>query len=135
MASTATAVPVAPSAPGFFTANGALIALKADGSLITNQNPARPGDVIILWATGEGQTNPFGRDGVLSAPPFPRPLLPVTVTVGGQSAQVAFAGAAPGFSGLFQINVVLGQATGTALPVELRIGDKGSQPGLTLPVQ
>jgi len=128
-------VPVVPSAPGFFTANGSLIALKADGSLITTDNPAMPGEVVVLWATGGGQTSPPGVDGALSMPPFPKPILPSSVTIGGQPVQIAFIGMAPGFAGLLQINVVLGEQTGEALPVELKIGDAVSQPGMTVIVR
>ncbi len=128
-------VPVVGAAPGFFTAAGSLIALKGDGSLITADNPARPGDVIVLWATGGGQTNPSGIDGALSTAPFPRPVLPASVTIGGQPAQIAFIGAAPGFAGLLQINVVVGQQTGDALAVQLRIGEAVSQPGMFLVVR
>jgi uncharacterized protein (TIGR03437 family) len=42
-----------------------------------------------------------------SSPPFPTPVAPVVVKIGGQIATVQFAGLAPGFIGLLQINVLI----------------------------
>ena len=59
--------------------------------------------------TGEGQTSPPGTDGLLNnGPTLPKPLLPVSVTIGGKPAQVTYAGAAPqGVAGFMQLNVVI----------------------------
>ncbi|PYT34845.1 MAG: hypothetical protein DMG58_03770 [Acidobacteria bacterium] len=48
----------------------------------------------MLYATGEGLTHPAGSDGKLATAPFPTPVLPVTLTVGGYPAQILFAGEA-----------------------------------------
>ena len=67
--------------------------------------PAKPGDVIILWGTGFGPTNPAAPDGV-EVPPNSYPTAsPVTVTVGGASATVYGAALAPGFAGLYQVAI------------------------------
>jgi uncharacterized protein (TIGR03437 family) len=61
----------------------------------------------------------------------------VSVTIGGKSAEVLYAGAAPGLiSGVLQVNVRLpdGIASG-AVPVEVRVGSASSQPGVTISVQ
>jgi uncharacterized protein (TIGR03437 family) len=46
---------------------------------------------------------------------------PVTATIGGQSAQVLFAGLAPGYAGVYQVDLEVpsGIATGASLPVVL----------------
>jgi len=66
--------------------------------------------VLVLYGTGEGQTNPAGVDGKAAngAPPsLPKPQLPVSLTVGGKTASVLYAGA-PGFiAGARQINLRL----------------------------
>ncbi|MDE3196182.1 MAG: hypothetical protein KGN84_07555, partial [Acidobacteriota bacterium] len=55
---------------------------------------------------GEGQTNPASVDGKLATSVFPKPLLPVTVTIGGSQALVGYAGAAPyEVAGVLQVNV------------------------------
>ena len=71
-----------------------------------NTIPAKPGDVIILWGTGFGPTNPAAPFGVQI--PSTSTFLtasPVTVSVGGTSATVFGAAMAPGFAGLFQVAI------------------------------
>ena len=95
------------------------------------------GDVITMFVTGEGQTSPAGVDGQLAAPPFPKPLLPVHVRIGGQEAVVQYAGGAPGLiAGLMQVNAVVPAAVhGDAVPIEIQVGSAVSPPGVTLAVR
>ncbi len=62
--------PVAAVAPAIFTANasgaGPAAALNQDGSLNGSSNPAKLGSVIVLFATGEGQSSPAGVDGMIA---------------------------------------------------------------------
>jgi uncharacterized protein (TIGR03437 family) len=63
-------------------------------------------DPLILYAGGLGPTNPAGTvDGGNSSEPLNRVVNPVTVRIGGQIAQVSFAGLAPGLPGVYQLNV------------------------------
>ncbi|HWP83841.1 MAG TPA: PQQ-dependent sugar dehydrogenase, partial [Terriglobia bacterium] len=131
---------VAPAAPGLFTQAGGAgpgTILNEDHSLNSAANPAARGSLVVLFATGEGQRNPAGEDGKLAEPPYPVPLLPVSVTIGGLPAAIEFVGAAPGFAGLLQINARVPAATapGNAVPVAVQIGGASSQPGVTLAVQ
>jgi len=61
---------------------------------------------------------------------------PVTVTIGGVDAAVLFAGLAPGFAGLYQLNVVVpgGVSAGDAVPVVVSVAGQASPP-VTLAVQ
>jgi uncharacterized protein (TIGR03437 family) len=136
-------VNVAPAASGIFTADasgaGAAIALNQDGSLNSNLFPATPGSVVTIWATGAGQLQPAGVDGaVVGSSDLPVPALTVQAMVGGQSADVLYAGGAPGFvEGVIQVNLRIpatGQ-TGSTVPLLLRIGDSNSQPGITLAIK
>jgi uncharacterized protein (TIGR03437 family) len=63
----------------------------------------KPGDVLILWGTGFGPTNPAAPVGV-QIPPNSYPTASnVTVTIGGATAIVYGAALAPGFSALYQV--------------------------------
>src|SRR5690606_10828758 len=60
---TVESVPVMAAKPGLFEYQGAngmryAVALRPDGSYISSANPARPGDIISVFATGLGQTMP-----------------------------------------------------------------------------
>ncbi len=93
--------------------------------------PAAPGDVLQLFATGLGRATPGGAPGGgplptgSVAPRGGEPLymtidLPV-VSVGEVPAQVLFSGLAPGFAGLYQVNVrvPLGAPAGDEIPVRV----------------
>lgn len=135
-------VPIGAAVPAIFTADssgtGQAAAVNQDNSINSTAKPAHVGDVITLFATGEGQTSPTGVDGKPAAQPLPRPVLPVTVTIGGQTAQVQYAGGAPGeVAGVMQVNVTIpsGIQTGSAVPVVLQVGTAASPAGVTLAVQ
>ena len=111
--------------------------MNQDGSINGPDRPAKPGDVILLFATGEGQTDPAGIDGKTAVSPLPAPQLPVTVSIGGKSSRVLYAGGAPGeVAGLMQLNVQVpaGLVPGSAIPVAVRVGDSASQPNVTISV-
>jgi len=61
----------------------------------------------------------------------------VTVSIGGQPAQVLYAGAAPGLvAGVMQVNVRIPDGIGTGVvPVILQVGGAASPTGVTLNVQ
>jgi uncharacterized protein (TIGR03437 family) len=133
-------VPVAASAPGIFAVSagkGLAAALNEDGSLNSTFSAAPRGSVVTLYGTGEGVTQPAATDGQPAAAPFPSPVMPVTLSIGGYPVEILFAGSAPGFAGLLQINARVPAAlltTGT-LPVVLRIGTASSQDGVTIAVR
>jgi len=132
--------PVAASAPGIFTVSagtGLASAGNQDGTLNSPFDPAPRGSIIALYATGEGITNPASGDGQPAVAPYPQSALPVTVTIGGSLAQVLFAGEAPGFSGLMQVNAVVppNLASTGLVPVTLEVGTAFSQTGVTIAVR
>ena len=133
-------VAVAPSAPGIFTVSagtGLAVALNQDGSLNSPVAPAHQASIVTLYATGEGLTNPASADGEPAAAPYPAPAMPVTLAIGGYPAQILFAGEAPGYAGLLQINARLpgGFAPTGNVPVVLSIASASSQPGVTIAVE
>ena len=97
------------------------------------------GSIIVIFATGEGPTDPPGVDGkpALSTP-LPQPLARVTVTIGGIGADVIYAGAAPLYvAGVLQVNARIPAAVtpGDAVPVVVTVGNSSSQAGVTIAVR
>lgn len=108
--------------------------MNADGSVDDAAHPAQRGDLISLYATGEGLDNPPQSDGKITSVlgPYPQPVLPVNVQVGGMSATVTYAGAAPGqIAGLMQIvvQVPAGVQPGGYVPVQLFVGQNATIAG------
>jgi uncharacterized protein (TIGR03437 family) len=132
---------VGDAAPGLFTAasggGGQAAALNQNGSVNSTSNPEARGSIVVLYGTGQGQTNPAGTTGlVLSGAPR-YPVQSVVVRIGGEPAEVLYAGSAPGMiAGAMQINVRIPQNVGTgSLPVEIQIGSTTSQSGVTIAVR
>jgi uncharacterized protein (TIGR03437 family) len=133
-------IPLGEANPALFTLNngtGNAVAVNQDGSINSAQNPAARGSLVVLYATGEGQTMAGGSTGRAAAAPFPQPVLPVTLTMAGIPANILFAGDAPGFVGLMQINaqVPSGFVPTGDLPLLLSVGSHQSQAGITIAVQ
>ena len=118
-------------APGLFSTGqngkGSAAALHTDGvTPVTAQKPAKPNEVIVLFGTGLGLLSPALPTGE-AAKNNSSAVIP-TITVDGKTADVQFAGAAPGFVGLNQVNVKIPPGTRSApdIPVALSIGGKAS---------
>ncbi len=99
--------------PGLFTTaggkDGPALASYEDGSRNNAANPAAAGTVVQLLATGLGALSsnpPLGE--FFSATSRVTTANPVTVTIGGESAEVVFAGGAPGMvGGMYRIDAVV----------------------------
>lgn len=104
--------------PGIFMYQGnyALAQRFPDYSLTGPGNPAAPGDILILYVTGLGPLSINLQDGY-GAPTSPsaQTVDPFQVVVAGENCRVFFSGLAPGFVGLYQINL--------QLPGDLPAGD------------
>jgi uncharacterized protein (TIGR03437 family) len=100
--------------------------------------PADKGSIVVIYATGEGQTSPAGLDGKLADGPFyPKPVQGVTVNIGGIPAEVLYYGGAPTLvAGVMQINVrVPADAPSGDVPLDVVVGTTHSQPGVTVAVK
>ncbi len=136
-------VPVAPVSPAIFTLDssgkGQGAILNQDNSVNGAGNAAARNSIVQIFATGEGQTRPPGEDGrITGRAPLPSPQQPVTVTIGGQTAAVVYAGAAPGaIAGLLQVNarIPANVTVGNAVPVVIRVGNAASPAGVTMAVK
>ncbi|MBZ5607868.1 MAG: hypothetical protein LAP38_06410 [Acidobacteriia bacterium] len=132
--------------PAFFPWPGnQAVATRQDFSLAVkpgtfagaNTVAAKPGDVIILWATGFGATNPpypAGRatpsDATYSTASTP------TVTINNNSVIVFGAALAPGSAGLYQIAIqVPNNLADGDYPIRAGIGNAQSPTGVVLSVR
>jgi uncharacterized protein (TIGR03437 family) len=133
-------VALADANPALFTINsgtGSAVVVNEDGSINSDQHPAPRGSIVVLYATGEGQTSPAGVTGQPAAAPFPLPVLPVSLTMADIPATILYAGDAPGFVGLMQINaqVPSGFVPTGDLPLVLSVGTYQSRAGVTIAVE
>jgi uncharacterized protein (TIGR03437 family) len=135
-------VPTTAASPGIFTLDasgkGAGAILNQDGSVNSPSNPAARGSIIVVYATGEGQTNPDGVDGRVTAEIVPKPRLPVSLHIGGMPAEILYVGAAPGLlAGVLQVNARVPAELGTtgAVPISLSVGTATSPSGVTVSVR
>jgi uncharacterized protein (TIGR03437 family) len=136
-------VPLAPSAPAIFTLDATGVGRAAvlnDGRSVNDpSNPVLRGAIVQIYATGEGQLSPPGVTGGVTADGDVRkPLLKVSVTIGGVNAPVQFAGSAPELiAGVLAVNAIVPQEVlpGPAVPVSITIGAASSQPATTIAVK
>lgn len=108
-------VDVAASQPGVLAyGNQEAVAVDANGNLIGPSNPAHAGDLLTIYCLGLGAVSPAVADGA-AAPSNPpaSTVNTVTVSVGGQTANVIFAGLTPTLAGLYQIDFYVPQNSGT----------------------
>ena len=103
---------VAPAMPGIFVNDAGIPAIRRFVSAgepsqpVTPQNPARLGDVLEIFATGLGETDPpVGSGDALAT--GSTVLNPVSVEIGGLGVPVLYQGLAPNFVGLYQVNVLV----------------------------
>jgi uncharacterized protein (TIGR03437 family) len=108
--------PVVQAAPAVFTVDGVYAAaLNQDGTINSADNPAAPGSIVSIFATGLGPISPAQADGTLVGFPLPNNVLPVGVEAqwatgipfhpGIASFDVTYAGPAPFLvAGVSQIN-------------------------------
>jgi uncharacterized protein (TIGR03437 family) len=98
---------------------GQAAAQNEDGSFNSSSNPAAQGEVVVLYLTGDGQNG-----------------APVSVQIGNYAADVLYAGPAPGFFGLMQINarIPAGLPGSGSQGVVVTVGGVSSQAGVTIAV-
>ncbi len=130
------AVTMVAQAPGIFTippgVGNAVLVNLTDGSVAgpTNANigltthPIPRGTAAFFYATGLGAVTPPEADGAADSIIHNANALP-KVMIGGISAQVLFAGLAPGFPGVYQVNIVIPQnaPTGNGISVQIESAD------------
>jgi uncharacterized protein (TIGR03437 family) len=127
-------VDFAPSMPGIFSssAGGQLYAIavnSSDSSLAwpqslasTGSHPAKPGDVLIIYATGLGAVDHQPVDGGIPSV-LANTVATPTVLFGGVQGEVEFSGLAPQFVGVNQLNVQVpaGATPGSTVPLQIKV--------------
>ena len=137
----AVSVGVAATAPALFTADGSgrgqLAAFNENGTVNSATNPAAPGSIVVLFATGGGIFEKTFPDGLILGTDLAKPTAPLWVRFGKLPGEVLYAGTAPFLvNGALQVNVRLpGELIGGgAVPVQLLVGTAGSQTGASISV-
>ncbi len=125
-------VAVASSSPGIFSVNanglGPGVITHLNNTLVTSQNPAARNEFVVIYLTGLGAVSPPVADGVggPAAEPLSRAIDDqIQVLFGGDQipGEIQYAGIAPNFVGLYQINVRIpndARVLGASVPILLR---------------
>jgi uncharacterized protein (TIGR03437 family) len=130
-------IPLANTAPAFFQWNGNFaVAEHADGSLISSTSPAVANEVIVLYAAGLGRTSPDVPSGhVVSTATSILYLSQLQILVNGgpcPASSIYYAGVAPGFAGLYQINLKLPDDFPPNPTIQVSIGSQASPASIQL---
>lgn len=136
----AVTVTLAQVAPALFDAGtGFAIATHADGTLLTDASPAQPGEIVVIYATGLGATEPNPNPGEIPQSAASMAALgSLAISLNGNvlpSYLIKYAGATPGSAGLYQINLELPQDAGTDPTIQLAAGSQSSSGALKIAVQ
>jgi uncharacterized protein (TIGR03437 family) len=111
------ALQVGPASPGIFTLSqtgagqGAILiantATLAAPASVAGAQPAARGEAVSVFCTGLGAVSPAQVSGQPASGSLANTAAMPTVMIGGQPAVVSFSGLAPGFVGLYQVNVTV----------------------------
>jgi uncharacterized protein (TIGR03437 family) len=145
MASMPVGVVTAAATPAVFTQDesgsglGSIVVIKPSGKVYvaSASNTASAGDVLEVYCVGLGAVDsPPPAGAPASTTTLARTITPVTATIGGVPATVSFSGLAPGYAGLYQVNVTVpaGVTPGPAVAIVLQEGNFSSPP-VTIPIQ
>jgi uncharacterized protein (TIGR03437 family) len=131
--------PVSDYSPGVFTyvSGDQTFATAQDATFapVTVANPAIRGQIVTLYGTGFGPVNNAPASGDPAPDSSSTTLVTPLVTMGGVPARVVFSGLAPGYAGLYQINVVIPTDVQSGLlPVTISANGVAANPVL-MPVQ
>jgi uncharacterized protein (TIGR03437 family) len=124
-------IQLAEASPGFFSWNGNFaLAEHADGSLISSSSPAQPSEVIVLYAAGLGRTSPDVPSGhIASTATTILYASELQILLNGDpcpSSSIYYAGLAPGFAGLYQINLLLPEVLPSDPEIQIVMGSQAS---------
>jgi uncharacterized protein (TIGR03437 family) len=120
----------------FVYEQGGLIVRNSDFSLIGPDNPAVPGDILLMYSTGLGQTTPPQETGKPATYPPSANTNTVRVLVGTTEAELIYSIASPGFVGLYQTAFRVPRGiTGPSVSVTLEMPRTGGSSQTTMAVR
>ncbi|MGH9783733.1 MAG: hypothetical protein ACRD88_06065, partial [Terriglobia bacterium] len=127
-------IALAATSPGIFLAGSDGSIYHGDNRRVWDFSPARPGEELVLYASGLGAVTPSVRAG-LPAPSsaVARTNLLPRVRMGGQLAEIRFAGLTPSLIGIYQVNFIVPAGLSGRVPLVLESGGVLSNT-VTLPV-
>jgi len=133
-------IQIADSSPGLFQmAENTVIATRPDGTLITAQSPAVPGEVLVIYAAGLGATLPAVTGltiPVAAASISARSRFAVLFNgIPAPDDHILYAGVTPGYAGLYQINCRLPIDLPADPEIRLQLPGRTSPPRLHLAVR
>jgi uncharacterized protein (TIGR03437 family) len=118
-------VAVAATAPGIYTLGltDHVIAVNLpEGTLNSPAFPAAPGQYVTLYLTGQGAVTPTIATGAAApSSDFSIPLAATNVTIDSGPAGVQFAGLAPGFVGVMQVNLLISEIADGEHRLQVRV--------------
>jgi uncharacterized protein (TIGR03437 family) len=137
---------VVAQAPAFFLWPGSQVVAtrNSDGGLAVKDGTlagattvaAKPGDVLILWATGFGSTTPPVAAGIQVPGDKVYNTSPVSIRIGTTDAEVFGAALSPGFAGLYQLAIQVPAALADGdYPIHATIAGTSSPDGVILSVK
>jgi uncharacterized protein (TIGR03437 family) len=139
--SDAVGVQVLPFTPALFTVDGKTLAGQngsRNNTPLSSASPARPGDIVLLYGTGFGLTDPVYQPGEFASI-LTKLHDTVTVTIGAVTlspADIQYAGLGFDAPGLYQFNLRVPDSTPDGdVAVIMRIGGAQTQSGVTIPVK
>jgi uncharacterized protein (TIGR03437 family) len=102
-----------------------------DGTINGSKRPASPGSVVTAYLTGQGSLDlPIASGAAAPDDPLVRASAATSATIGKESADVLFAGMAPGMVGVYQVNVRVPQLAAGSYPLAVAIGASASNSAL-----
>jgi uncharacterized protein (TIGR03437 family) len=132
---------VTTAAPGIYTngplGTGSVSAINPDGTVNSALKPVSKGSYIIVYASGLGAVNPPVAAGAIPpANPLSYVTGNVTAVIGGMPAPVLFDGLAPGYPGLYQLNIsVPANVSSGQNELDLFVNGIAAQSGATIQVR
>jgi len=110
--------------------NTRAVAQNQDYTINSSTNCAAPGSYLTAYLMGSGPlNNPTPSGAAAPASPLSQETLSTTATLGTTPASVSFAGMAPGFEGLMQVDVLAPNVSGD-LPLQIQVGTFASNQAL-----